>query len=149
MRRRVIDVSELPKVAYGARDPLWWAVMLLVAIEGSMLVLLAVSYFYVRSRTEPFPPVMVPRAIATIALLEVALWIASALIWIGVVGLFALSDLHDQEPLELAGWALAPPTCSLAIVPDHLQQIAPPSAEAEQMTAQRIAVQHFLHLQRQ
>ena len=79
MKRQVIDVSELPMQAFGARDPLWWGLALLVAIEGTMLVLLAVSYFYVRSRTAPFPPVGVPRAIAVIALVEVVLWIASAL----------------------------------------------------------------------
>jgi cytochrome c oxidase subunit 3 len=76
--RRAIDVSKLPTHAFGPRDPLWWGVMLLVAIEGSMLVLLAMSYFYVRSRTAPFPPVAVPRAAAAVATVEVALWLASA-----------------------------------------------------------------------
>jgi heme/copper-type cytochrome/quinol oxidase subunit 3 len=79
MKRRVIDVGELPTHAFGARDPLWWGVILLVAIESTMLVLLAVSYFYIRSRTTPFPPVIVPRTIAWIATVEVAVWIASAL----------------------------------------------------------------------
>ena len=32
-------------------------------------------------------------------------------------------------------------------MPDHLQKIASASTEAEQMTAQRIALQHLLHLQ--
>jgi cytochrome c oxidase subunit III len=77
VKRRVIDVSELPTYAFGARDPLWWGVGLLIAIEGTMLVLLAVSYFYVRGRTTPFPPVGVPRGIAVIALVEVALWLVS------------------------------------------------------------------------
>ena len=36
---------------------------------------------------------------------------------------------------------------ALAVMPDHLQQIAAPAAEAEQMAAQRIALQHLLHLQ--
>jgi len=44
------------------------------------------------------------------------LWIASAAIWIAVVGLFALSDLHSQEHVELAAWAFIPPACTLAIV---------------------------------
>lgn len=44
------------------------------------------------------------------------LWIASALTWVGVVGVFALGDSHNQEHLELAGWALMPPLFSLAIV---------------------------------
>src|SRR5215203_7252999 len=38
---------------------------------------------------------------------------------------------------------------SLAIVPDHLQEIAPTPAEAEQVTAQGVAPQHLLDLQRQ
>jgi cytochrome c oxidase subunit 3 len=79
MRRRLLDVSKLPPHAFGHRDPLWWAVMLLVAIESTMLVLLAVSYFYVRDRTTPFPPVVVPRTIAWIATAELAVWIVSAL----------------------------------------------------------------------
>jgi cytochrome c oxidase subunit 3 len=79
VRRRVIDVAELPTHAFGPSDPLWWGVGLLVAIEGTMLVLLAVSYFYIRSRTSPFPPVAVPRRIAVIGLVEVALWLVSAL----------------------------------------------------------------------
>lgn len=79
MKRRVLDVSGLPAHAFGPRDPLWWAVILLIAIEGTMLVLLAVSYFYIRDRTTPFPPVIVPHRIAWIAAFEVVLWIASAL----------------------------------------------------------------------
>lgn len=79
MKRRVLDVSALRSHAFGPREPLWWAVMLMVAIEGTMLVLLAVSYFYIRSRTSPFPPVMVPRRIAWIATGEVGVWIISAL----------------------------------------------------------------------
>ena len=38
---------------------------------------------------------------------------------------------------------------ALAIVPDHLQKVAPAATEEKQMAAQRIAAQHLLHLQRQ
>jgi cytochrome c oxidase subunit III len=78
VKRRVIDVAALPAHAFGHRDPLWWAVILLVAIEGTMLVLLAVTYFYVRDRTTPFPPVGVPRGIAGIATAELVVWLVSA-----------------------------------------------------------------------
>jgi cytochrome c oxidase subunit 3 len=78
MRRRVLEVSGLPAHAFGPRDPLWWSVILLVAIEGTMLALLAVSYFYVRDRTTPFPPVEVAHRIAWMATIELAVWIASA-----------------------------------------------------------------------
>jgi heme/copper-type cytochrome/quinol oxidase subunit 3 len=74
----VIDVSGLPAHAFGQRDPLWWGVILLVAIEGSMLALLALSYFYVRDRTTPFPPAFVAPRIAWIATIELIVWIASA-----------------------------------------------------------------------
>src|ERR1700760_1420323 len=37
--------------------------------------------------------------------------------------------------------------CSLAIVPDHLHKIAAATAEDEQMTAERVFAQHFLHLE--
>lgn len=77
-RRRALDVSALPTVAFGPRDPLWWSVALLIAIEGTMLALLAISYFYVRDRTDPFPPSPIGRDVAWIAALDVALWIASA-----------------------------------------------------------------------
>jgi heme/copper-type cytochrome/quinol oxidase subunit 3 len=53
--RRVIDVSDLPTHAYGARDPLWWAIVMLVAIEGTMFALLLVSYFYLRENAPAWP----------------------------------------------------------------------------------------------
>src|SRR6202035_4371693 len=37
----------------------------------------------------------------------------------------------------------------LTVMPDHFQKIAAAAAEAEQVTAQRIAPQYLLHLQRQ
>src|SRR5258708_3440957 len=37
---------------------------------------------------------------------------------------------------------------ALAVMPDHLQQIAAPAPEAEQMAAQRITLQHLLHQER-
>jgi hypothetical protein len=44
------------------------------------------------------------------------LWIASAVIWVGMVGLFALGDSYSQERVELAAWAFVPPACTLAVV---------------------------------
>jgi cytochrome c oxidase subunit III len=80
MKRRTIDVSSLPPIAFGPRDPLWWAVTMLIAIEGTMLALLAVSYIYVRDRTTPFPPGALDGSLALIATLDLALWAASA-VW--------------------------------------------------------------------
>ncbi|HVT06197.1 MAG TPA: hypothetical protein VHO67_02010 [Polyangia bacterium] len=53
---RTIDVSELPTFAFGARTPLFWGVVLLMAIETTMLALMVLSYFYVRGNFTSWPP---------------------------------------------------------------------------------------------
>lgn len=53
---RELDVSELPTYAFGRRDPRWVAVMLLIAIEGSVFGLMVFSYFYTRTRLQVWPP---------------------------------------------------------------------------------------------
>jgi heme/copper-type cytochrome/quinol oxidase subunit 3 len=52
----VLDVSGLPSYAFGRRDPRWLAVMLLIAIEGSVFGLMVFTYFYTRTRLEVWPP---------------------------------------------------------------------------------------------
>lgn len=78
MSRRVLDVAGIPRTCFGPRDPLWWAVILLIAIEGSMLALLMVSYAYVGDRTTPFPPAQISHSLAWIATLDMLLWVGSA-----------------------------------------------------------------------
>lgn len=56
IERRVIDVSGLPDIAFGHRDPLWWGCAGLIAIESTMLVLLLASYFYLRGNFTAWPP---------------------------------------------------------------------------------------------
>jgi cytochrome c oxidase subunit 3 len=51
-----LDVSGLPTYAFGRRDPRWLAVLLLIAIEGSVFGLMLFTYFYVRTRLEVWPP---------------------------------------------------------------------------------------------
>jgi cytochrome c oxidase subunit III len=75
--RRTLDVSGLPHTVFGPRDPLWWGVMCLIAIESTMLVLLAVSYVYVSDRTQPFPPTHMGTGIAWVGTIELLFWIAS------------------------------------------------------------------------
>lgn len=53
--KRDIDVSALPTHAFGARDPVWWAVVLVIAIETTMFALLFVSYFYIRGNYDLWP----------------------------------------------------------------------------------------------
>jgi heme/copper-type cytochrome/quinol oxidase subunit 3 len=57
MRERVvIDVSRLPNFAFGSRAVTWWAVWGFLAIEGTMLALCFVTYFYLRDRVIDWPP---------------------------------------------------------------------------------------------
>jgi cytochrome c oxidase subunit 3 len=51
-----VDVSSLPQHAFGERSVVWWGALLLVAIEGTMMSLLLVSYFYVRGNYDLWPP---------------------------------------------------------------------------------------------
>jgi cytochrome c oxidase subunit 3 len=51
-----LDVSRLPEHASGQRTPLWWGVVLLVAIESTTMGLLLVSYFYLRGNYAAWPP---------------------------------------------------------------------------------------------
>jgi cytochrome c oxidase subunit I+III len=54
-----LDVSGLPTYAFGRRDPRWLAVLLLIAIEGTVFGLMVFAYFYSRLRLEVWPPTAV------------------------------------------------------------------------------------------
>jgi heme/copper-type cytochrome/quinol oxidase subunit 3 len=93
-RRRVLDVGALPAHAFGHRDPLWWAVILLVCIEGTMLVLLALSYFYLRGHMTPWPVTPIPRSLAWLGTAELALW------WISAVPMHCASNAAIRGSLR-------------------------------------------------
>jgi cytochrome c oxidase subunit 3 len=52
---RGVTVRELPSYAFGPRDPMWWGIALLVAIEGTTLALGFLAYFYTRQRVDVWP----------------------------------------------------------------------------------------------
>lgn len=54
--RPALDVSNLPSVVLGHRDPLWWGVIGLMAIESTVFALAAVTYFYLRGGGIVWPP---------------------------------------------------------------------------------------------
>jgi cytochrome c oxidase subunit 3 len=61
MRRRIdLDVSGLPEFAFGSRAVTWWGVMGFLLIEGTMLALCFVTYFYLRDRVYEWPPPPTP-----------------------------------------------------------------------------------------
>jgi cytochrome c oxidase subunit III len=53
---RVIDVSNLKPYAISNKGPLWSGQLLMCLIEGSLLVMLAAVYFYLRLGVDRWPP---------------------------------------------------------------------------------------------
>ena len=56
----VLDVSGLPSVAFGKSNTTWLGNVLYMMIEGTMFALLFATYFYLRTRTDHWPPVQSP-----------------------------------------------------------------------------------------
>jgi len=54
--RRTIDVSKLPTYAFGHRQLTWWATWSIILMEGTMLVVFLISYFFLRTRVPTWPP---------------------------------------------------------------------------------------------
>lgn len=55
-QRLVLDVSPLPKIAFGHKGLIWWGTVGFMVIEGSMFVMGLIVYFYLRLKVEPWPP---------------------------------------------------------------------------------------------
>ena len=77
MSRRVLDVSALPTIAYGPRANIWWGVLGLVAIEGTALALVGVSYLYLRQNFITWPPAGTPRPALGAATADLVVLLAS------------------------------------------------------------------------
>jgi cytochrome c oxidase subunit III len=56
MSRPVIDISHLPDTELDHRSAIWWANLLLLAIETTMFALLIGGYFYLRGNFTQWPP---------------------------------------------------------------------------------------------
>jgi heme/copper-type cytochrome/quinol oxidase subunit 3 len=52
----VIDVSRLPNLVSGSRAPVWWGIVMLLAIESAVFGTLIASYFYLRIGEPQWPP---------------------------------------------------------------------------------------------
>jgi cytochrome c oxidase subunit I+III len=72
-RRPALDLSSLPTHAFGHRAPLWWGVLLMVAIEATAMGILLVSYFYVRGNYDLWPPAPLSPAALRLAVVEALL----------------------------------------------------------------------------
>ncbi len=60
MTRRELNVSDLPTVVFGHRSVTWLGLMGMMAIEGTAFAIVLASYFYLRTRTDDWPPGLQP-----------------------------------------------------------------------------------------
>ncbi len=58
--RRVLDVSALPDVTFASRSITWWGTLGMMVIEGGVFALALASYFYLHSRSNTWPPGVLP-----------------------------------------------------------------------------------------
>jgi heme/copper-type cytochrome/quinol oxidase subunit 3 len=61
--RPVLDVSGIPSVVFGARNPVWLGTVFFMLIEGAAMAMIYASYFYYRTRTNDWPPGLMPPAL--------------------------------------------------------------------------------------
>jgi cytochrome c oxidase subunit I+III len=60
MPRRELDVSDLPNVVFGHRSIIWLGTLGMMMIEATAFALVIASYFYLRTRSNGWPPGLQP-----------------------------------------------------------------------------------------
>jgi cytochrome c oxidase subunit 3 len=75
--RKVGDVSALPENAFGPAALTWWGMLGMMMIEGITLLLVAVSYIYIRQNFYTWPPEHTPLPSLGVPLLNVAVMLVS------------------------------------------------------------------------
>jgi heme/copper-type cytochrome/quinol oxidase subunit 3 len=74
---RTLDVSHLPAHASGLRSALVWGALLAMAIEGTVMALLVVSFVYYRGNHQVWPPSGVGPSAFRLAAAQMAVLVAS------------------------------------------------------------------------
>ena len=74
---RALDVSELPHGTADSRALLWWGNLGLMAIEGTMFMMLLATFLYFRMKNLDWPPALVPRHDLTLPTLNLILLIVT------------------------------------------------------------------------
>jgi heme/copper-type cytochrome/quinol oxidase subunit 3 len=77
MSVRSLDVSQLPPTAQGPRTTIWWGVLGLITIEGTVFGMMLAAYFYVRQNFVTWPPSGTLPPDLTIGTLNMALLLLS------------------------------------------------------------------------
>ena len=77
--RVVGTVADLPTTTFGHRSLMWWGTLGFIVIEGSTLLICAVSYVYLQKNFLSWPPERVLRPALTAATVQAALMLLSNL----------------------------------------------------------------------
>jgi cytochrome c oxidase subunit III len=72
-----IDVRTLPAKAFGPRTTIWWGVLGLLTIEGTMFGILVASYLYLTKNFSAWPPLGTPPPDLGVATVNMILLLAS------------------------------------------------------------------------
>jgi heme/copper-type cytochrome/quinol oxidase subunit 3 len=57
---RILNVSRVPNVTFASRSLTWWGTIGMMTIEAGVFALVIVSYFYLDSRSDTWPPGVLP-----------------------------------------------------------------------------------------
>ncbi|HEX5385755.1 MAG TPA: cytochrome c oxidase subunit 3 [Gemmatimonadales bacterium] len=75
--RPVVDLSDLPSVAFGSRDVLWWGVIGFMIVEGMTLACAAAAWFFLQRDAAAWPPPGTPLPGLVIPTINLAILLAS------------------------------------------------------------------------
>lgn len=92
--RRVLDVSGLTTVPFGHRSLLWWGTLGFMVIEGFTLLLMAASYFYLRTNEFDWPPGRTPNPELLIPTLNTVLLL---LVMVPMIGVAKAASRMDRK----------------------------------------------------
>jgi cytochrome c oxidase subunit I+III len=92
--RAVADVRALPRTVFGHRALMWWGTLGFIIIEGSTLVICAVSYFYLRRNYATWPPQHIWRPDVVIPTIQAVLMLLSNIPMRWVDRASSRMDLH-------------------------------------------------------
>ncbi|HEX6432717.1 MAG TPA: cytochrome c oxidase subunit 3 [Gemmatimonadales bacterium] len=106
--RPIADVRALPRTVFGHRALMWWGTLGFIIIEGSTLVICAVSYFYLRRNYSTWPPEHIPRPELLIPTIQVVLMLSS------IIPMRAVERASKRLDLEKVRRGLV--ICSVLIV---------------------------------
>ena len=109
--RAVLDVSHLPKEAFGPRALSWWGTLGFIAVEGTTLAIAIAAYFYVRQNFVTWPP---PGTVEPALLIPTV----NVLLILATLAPKHLADraAHRMDRAGALRWMAVSSVCLLAIV---------------------------------